>query len=71
MQKDVPPQRSCMMPKEDRLLTKADIPAECGEKGCITCNARDVDKRLMNPDFEIYGSTILKQFTEMKGDVQY
>eukprot|EP00972_Heterocapsa_arctica_P055832 8235146-Heterocapsa_arctica.AAC.1 len=26
---------------------------------------------MMNPDFEIYGSTILAQLIEMKGDAQY
>eukprot|EP00972_Heterocapsa_arctica_P042625 6284145-Heterocapsa_arctica.AAC.1 len=60
-----------MMPKEDRHLTKRDIPAECGDNSCITCNARNVEKRMMNPDFEIYGSTILAHLIEMKGDAQY
>eukprot|EP00972_Heterocapsa_arctica_P115797 16449743-Heterocapsa_arctica.AAC.1 len=71
MQKDVPLQRTCLMPKEDRLITKGDIGPECGEKSCITCNARDADKGFMNSDFEIYGSTILEHFRNMKGDVQY
>eukprot|EP00972_Heterocapsa_arctica_P089618 13215586-Heterocapsa_arctica.AAC.1 len=32
MQKDVPPERTCMMAKEDPQLTRGDIPAECVEK---------------------------------------
>eukprot|EP00972_Heterocapsa_arctica_P039228 5780091-Heterocapsa_arctica.AAC.1 len=68
MQKDVPTQWTCMKPKGERQLTKGDIPVECGSKPCITCNARDKDKQMMNPDSNIHKSTVLEQFVEMKGD---
>eukprot|EP00972_Heterocapsa_arctica_P055847 8237423-Heterocapsa_arctica.AAC.1 len=60
-----------MIPKEDRQLTEGDIPAECGDKGCVTCNARDPAKKMTNPDYEIRGSTILDRFIELKGEAQY
>eukprot|EP00972_Heterocapsa_arctica_P022781 3353537-Heterocapsa_arctica.AAC.1 len=68
MQKDVPQQRTCMLPKEGSQLTKGDIPADCGDKACITCNATNPDKQMTNPDFDIHTSTILAKFIEMKGD---
>eukprot|EP00972_Heterocapsa_arctica_P001609 230056-Heterocapsa_arctica.AAC.1 len=55
MQKDVPSQRTCLMAKGGKHITKDDIGEKCGEKTCITCNARDEDKGLKNMDFEING----------------
>eukprot|EP00972_Heterocapsa_arctica_P059706 8805119-Heterocapsa_arctica.AAC.1 len=71
MQKDVPEQRTCMVPKEGRQLMKGDIPADCGNKDCITCNATNPDKQLIDPDFDIRASTILEQFIDLKMDAQF
>eukprot|EP00972_Heterocapsa_arctica_P015402 2269659-Heterocapsa_arctica.AAC.1 len=60
-----------MIPKEGRQLTKGDIPADCVDKGCITCNAKDPEKQMMNLDFDIHGSTILAHFIVLKGEAQY
>eukprot|EP00972_Heterocapsa_arctica_P025468 3750048-Heterocapsa_arctica.AAC.1 len=71
LQKDVPPQRTCMKNKAGRQLTKGDIPVECGNKYCITCKARDMEKQMVDPDFDIKQSTAVGKFVEMKADPQY
>eukprot|EP00972_Heterocapsa_arctica_P090819 13400158-Heterocapsa_arctica.AAC.1 len=71
MQKDVPPQRTCMKQKAGKQFTKGDIPVECGNKACITYNARDMEKQMIDPDFDINRISILAKFVEMKGDEQY
>eukprot|EP00972_Heterocapsa_arctica_P056352 8313344-Heterocapsa_arctica.AAC.1 len=71
MQKDVPEQKTCMIPKKDRQLIKGDIPGDCGNKDCITCNATNPEKQLIDPDFDIQASTLLEHFIDLKMDAQF